>query len=86
MPSNYSAFDVLIDNGDGTQTVVPNAVVEARDFTDPEAVARIMPDLLADTSGQVSAGSLNVGAGSNIRFTWKDETSGRCGYAEATTT
>lgn len=85
MASNYNAFDVETDNDDGTLTPVPGAAVEVRDFTDPEAVVRLLPDLVADGAGHVASGALAVGPGSSIRFTWKDEGSGVCGYAEQVT-
>jgi len=73
---------VVIDDGSGVLAVVASAVVEVRDVTDPGAIVRLLPDLLADTAGHVDSASLNVDAGSVIRFTWKDDATGLCGFAE----
>lgn len=83
--SNYNGFDVKTDNDDGTETPVALAAVEVRDFTDPVAVVRLMPDLVADGVGHVAAGALAIAAGTPVRFTWKDGVTGKCGYAEQET-
>lgn len=79
--SSYSAFDVLIDNNDGTQTAVPGATVHVYDVTNAAALA----DVVADGSGHVTAGTLAVAVGTLIRF-WVNLGNGRVGYAEVVTT
>lgn len=83
--SEYNGFDAKTDNDDGTETPVPGAAVEVRDFTDPDAVVRLLPDLVADAAGHVAAGELDVPVDSNIRFTWFDDMTGENGFAEQVT-
>jgi hypothetical protein len=88
MPSNYAAFEVKIDNDDGSSTMLPLQVVHVFDVTN----TTILADLTSDSFGIVAAGSLSVAVGTLIRF-WFYKTavagnaqSGVCGYAEVFTT
>lgn len=88
MASNYPAFDVTIDNDDGTSTFLPLQVVHVYDVTNLAALA----DLTADASGVVPSGSVASAPGSLLRFyflipvTAGDPHSGICGFAEVFTT
>ena len=84
MPSNYTLFEVGVDNDDGTISPVPGATVEVRDVTDPDNIVQLA-DVVADGSGVVAGGVVAVDAGSKLRFTWV-AADGRCGYAEEITT
>ena len=85
--SAYGSFEVKsVDRATGAVTMYPGAVVQVRDFSDPDNVTRLMPDLVADGSGVVAAGTLAVDAGSDIRFSWLDDETGICGFAEGVTT
>lgn len=90
MPSNYTGFDVLIDDADGTWTPVPNVTVKARDITgaDPAtgAGAAALPDLASDADGHVAAGTFAIAAGRSVRFFWVRDLDGRCGSAVQITT
>jgi len=79
--SAYAAFDVLIDNNDGTSSVVPLTTINVYNVTGAAALA----DLTSDVDGHVPAGTLAIAAGSVVRFSFK-LTDGRCGYAEVVTT
>lgn len=81
MPSNYVAFEVKREDSDGTQTLVPLQTVGVYDVTNDEALA----DLTSDAEGHIDAGSLDVDAGTLIRFT-ADLGKGQKGYAEQVTT
>jgi hypothetical protein len=79
--SNYTAFDVLIDNNDGTASPVPLTTINVYDVTGAAALA----DLTSDVNGHVPAGTLPIAAGSIARFSFK-LADGRCGYSEIVTT
>ncbi len=83
--SNYSLFEVKIDWDNGNPILVPEATIQVRNITDPENIIRLMPDLEASSTGVVAAGSLAVDAGSIIRFSWFDNNTGICGFAEDVT-
>jgi hypothetical protein len=74
--SDYAAFDVLIDNNDGTAVVV-----KVYNVTGSAALS----DIAADSSGHVAGGTLAVAAGTKIRFSVQ-RADGLCGYAEQITT
>jgi hypothetical protein len=80
MPSNYAAFEVLIDNDDGTYTPCPLQVLKVYDATNSAALA----DVQSDASGIVPAGSLAVNVGTMIRFSFL-RADGICGYSEVFT-
>lgn len=82
--STYPQFDVLVDNDNGTTTPVAGAIVEVRDITDPDNIVQL-DDVVANGSGVVASASVDVDAGSILRFTWIGA-EGRCGYAEEVTT
>lgn len=81
MPSNYTGFDVEIDEDDGTTTPVAAAVVKVYDVTNAAA----LPDIAADAFGHVAAGALAVDAGTLVRFSVQ-RADGMCGYTEKITT
>lgn len=78
--SDYPAFDVLLDNDDGTLAPVPGATVHVYDVTNGAP----LDDITADPSGHVPAGSLDVDAGTIIRFTVALAT-GEAGFSEVVT-
>jgi hypothetical protein len=80
MPSNYAAFDVHVDNGDGTRTAVASHAVKVYDVTHSTALA----DTVTDANGHVAAGSVSPAAGTTIRFS-VDLGNGQVGYSEAVT-
>ncbi|HEY0098385.1 MAG TPA: hypothetical protein VGB76_05465 [Pyrinomonadaceae bacterium] len=80
MPSAYLAFEVYIDNGDNSTTPVASHVVKVYNASLGVALA----DLATDASGHVSGGTLNVAAGTLIRFSVVLDDF-NCGYAEAVT-
>jgi hypothetical protein len=79
--SAYAAFDVTIDNNDGTTTTVPLETISVYDITNDEALA----DLETDANGHIDTGTLAVAAGTEIRFSYR-QANGICGYAEIVTT
>lgn len=79
--SNYSGFDVLVDNNDGTITSVVNTTVHVFDVTHNAALA----DIVSDANGHVAAGGLAVAIGTLIRF-WVNLGNGKVSYAEQVTT
>lgn len=81
MPSNYAAFDVVIDNDDGTTTPVPSQTVKVYDVTHATALS----DTASDSNGHVAGASVAVAAGTLLRFSFS-KTNGQCGYAEVLTT
>lgn len=86
MASSHDGFEVKsVDRVTGAVTLYPGATVQVRDISDPDAVVRIMPDLTADGDGHVASGSLDLDAGSTVRFSWLDDATGICGFAEGTT-
>lgn len=87
MPSTYGSFEVkTIDRTTGQVTFFPGATVQVRDYTDPDNVVRLLPDLVAGGGGVVASGSLDVDEGSDVRFSWLDDETGVCGFAEEVTT
>lgn len=81
MPSNYSGFEVLIDNDNGTITPVPSQTVKVYDVTNSTALS----DLASDANGHVAAGTLSVAVGTSVRFS-ASKANGQCGYKEELTT
>ena len=82
MPSSaYTAFDVLIDNNNGTTTPVANQTIKVRDVTN----SANLPDLLSDVNGHVPSGTFNVAAGTQVRFRVENY-QGMSGFAEQLTT
>jgi hypothetical protein len=81
MPSNYEAFDVKIFNDEGTETLLAGVTLKVYDATN----LADLPDVTADGSGQVAAGTLNVAAGTVVRFRLENSM-GRAGYWEHVTT
>jgi len=79
--SAYAAFDVVIDNNDGTSSPVPLTTINVYNVTGGAALA----DLTTDAAGHIPAGTLAIAAGSIVRFSFK-LTDGRCGYCETVTT
>lgn len=79
--SNYTAFDVLTDNDDGTTTPVASQTIKVYDVTHSTALA----DTTSDANGHVAGGSLAVAVGTLIRFSFS-KTNGICGFSEQTTT
>ena len=78
--SNYSAFEVKIDNDDGTETLLPLQTVNVYDVTNSTPLS----DLASDANGIVAAGTLSVDPGTAIRFSFS-RADGICGYAEIVT-
>ena len=62
--SNYNAFNVVIDNNDGTVTPVPNQTVKVYNVTNAAALA----DRVSDAFGVVSGASVAVAVGTRLRF------------------
>jgi hypothetical protein len=87
--SNYAAFDVLIDLGTGTYTLVPLATVKVYDIQAADPVTGVgaiaLPDITSDADGHVAPGTLAISAGRKVRFSWNRTTDGRCGSATAVT-
>lgn len=81
MASDYSGFEVKIDNDDGTMTMLPLQTIQVYDVTNEES----LDDIASDADGLVEAGSLDVDAGTLIRFSFT-RGDGICGYAEVFTT
>lgn len=80
MPSNFNSFNIRIDNNDGTFTDVPEQAVQVYDVTNEEA----LDDLESDANGIVAGGSLDVDAGTLIRFS-VTRADGLNGFAEQET-
>lgn len=81
MPSNYTAFEVYIDNNDGTPTPVGSQTVKVYDVTHSAALA----DTASDAQGTVPCATVAVDAGTTLRFSVQ-RADGLCGYAEQVTT
>jgi hypothetical protein len=79
--SNYPAFEVKIDNDDGTTSPVPGETVKVYDVTNSAALS----DIASDGDGHVAAGTVPVAAGTEVRFSF-NQVDGHCGYAEVITT
>jgi hypothetical protein len=81
MSSAYAAFDVKTQDLDGTEAPVPLETVKVYDVTHDVA----LDDLETDANGHIDAGTLDVAAGTVIRFSFL-MLNGRCGYSELVTT
>lgn len=81
MPSTYSGFDLLLDNGDGTVTPIGNQTVNFYDLTNNVLLATTA---LSDADGHVASGSLNINPGTVIRY-WFVTGAGICAFEETTT-
>lgn len=79
--SNYPAFNVSIDNNDGTSTPVVSTTISVYDASNNAALA----DTATDANGIVPAGSVAAAAGTLLRFSFALG-NGICGYAEIFTT
>ena len=80
MPSNYSAFEVYIDNDDGTVTPVGSQTVKVFNVTGNAALA----DTASDSNGTVPGATVAVAAGTRLRFSVQ-RADGLCGFAEVLT-
>lgn len=81
MPSNYPSFEVYYrDRLTGAITKAVSEVVEVRDVTDDPVCVRL-DDTASDANGTVPGATVAVAAGRTLRFTFKNETNGRCGSA-----
>lgn len=79
--SNYPSFEVYYRNSQtGAITPAANVTVEVRDVTDDPVCVRLA-DTAADSDGTVPGASVAVAAGRTLRFTFRNETNGRCGSA-----
>jgi hypothetical protein len=81
MPSNFIAFDVTIDNDNGSTTPVPGVMIAVYDFTNDVALA----DIASDVNGHVAADTVEVDAGTSVRFSFQLD-NGICGFSEQVTT
>lgn len=81
MPSDFIAFEVLIDNDDGTTTPLPAQTITVYNVTDAEA----LDDIVSDANGHVAGDTLDVDAGTTVRFS-TTLANGQCGYSEQVTT
>ncbi len=81
MPSDYTAFGVVIDNDDGTRTPIASATIAVYDVTHSAALA----DTASDADGHVEGDTIAVDAGTLIRFSFS-RADGICGFAEVLTT
>jgi hypothetical protein len=80
MASGYTSFEVLIDNDDGTTTPVLSQPITVYDVTNDVA----LDDLASDANGHVASGTLDVDAGTIVRFS-AALADGRCGFKEEVT-
>ncbi|MCA1615055.1 MAG: hypothetical protein LC795_15665 [Acidobacteria bacterium] len=64
MPSDYAAFELLIDNDDGTYTPVPSTTVKVYNVTGSAALA----DTASDAGGTVPGATVAVAVGTTLRF------------------
>jgi hypothetical protein len=78
--SDYPAFEVKIDNNDGSFTPVASETISVYDVTNDDALA----DTASDANGHVAGDSIAVAAGTVIRFSFR-LANGICGYSEAVT-
>lgn len=62
--SSYAAFELLVDNDDGTFTPVPSTAVKVYDVTHSAALA----DTASDSTGTVPGASVAPAAGTLLRF------------------
>jgi hypothetical protein len=79
--SSYAAFELLIDNNDGTFTPVPSQAVKVYDVTHAAALA----DTASDAGGTVPGAIVAVAVGTLLRFSVQ-LTNGLAGCAEDVTT
>jgi hypothetical protein len=80
VPSNYAAFDVLIDNDDGTTTPVAGETIGVYDVTNDAPLA----DTASDADGHVPGDTVAVDAGTELRFSFS-RANGICGFSEVLT-
>ncbi len=81
MPSSdYTSFEALIDNDDGTTTPLPAQTISVYNVTDDEALS----DIVSDANGHVDGGTLAVATGTTVRFS-TSLANGQCGYKETVT-
>lgn len=78
--STYNGFDVKIRNADRTETPVPDAIVKIYDASSMAELG----EALADGSGFVASGSVDVPVGTVLRFRIENH-HGMSGYAEDVT-
>jgi hypothetical protein len=78
--SAFNSFTIRIDNNDGTLTNVPNQAVQVYDVTNEAA----LDDLESDEFGIVAGGTLDVDAGTLVRFS-VTRADGLNGFAEQET-
>lgn len=81
MPSDYAAFEVYIDNDDGTVTPVGGQTVKVFNVTGNAALA----DTASDVNGTVPGATVAVNPGTLLRFSVQ-RADGLCGFAEVLTT
>lgn len=90
MPSDYSAFEVYIDNDDGTVTPLGSQTVKVHDVTDADPVtgagAIALADTASDSGGTVPGATVAVAVGRRLRFSYQRAADGLCGFAEVETT
>jgi hypothetical protein len=80
--SNFSDFDVNVDNDDGTVTPVPFATLKIFDVTND---VPLVGTVATDASGHVAGDTLPVAAGTLVRFRLEHDGKGRAAYNEVTT-
>lgn len=80
--SSYPAFDIKIDNDDGTTTPLPAQTIHVYDVTNDE----LLDDIASDVDGHVAGGALDVDPGTLVRFAFFREDNLLCGYSEVITT
>jgi hypothetical protein len=81
MPSDYAAFDCVIDNDDGTTTPIESETIHVYDVTNDAALS----DTASDADGHVAGATVAVAAGTQLRFSFS-RANGLCGFAEILTT
>jgi hypothetical protein len=79
--SNYSAFEMKIDNRDGTFTLLASETVDIYNVTGSASLGTTT----SDADGHVAGGTLAVAVGTLVRFSFH-RADGICGYAEVVTT
>lgn len=75
--SNYNGFDVKIRHTDLTEELVPGATIKIYDATN---LAELI-EVVADVDGWVAPGTVDVPAGTVLRFRLENHL-GMCGYFE----
>jgi len=81
MPSDYAAFDVMIDNDDGTTTPLVSETISVYDVTNDAPLA----DTASDSDGIVPGDTVAVDVGTLLRFSFS-RADGICGFSEVLTT